>query len=285
MVECELSDVVVGAVDVGGPKNIGWAILSDGSEKTGTDLDAFVGEFAKLALGSPVALGFEAPLFIPIGRLTADLTKQRYGENGRPWSAGAGAAVTTLGLAVVTQVLSQLRTRLPNTRASLEWQRWPYSDDLLIFEAFVSGANHAGPDKHHLDALSAARAFRANLEDLDAANAVTETNVLSLAGACMVRTGWGSPNADLLSQSCLVIRPDAPNGSAGPSQKERIMPKHICICGCGGETKGGKYLPGHDQALRMAIERAAGGLESLRAIMEKHLGHTIEAQPKMRSPE
>lgn len=48
-----------------------------------------------------------------------------------------------------------------------------------------------------------------------------------------------------------------------------------CICGCGEETKGGKFRPGHDQKLRAAIEEATGGLENLKFIVEKHLGITI----------
>jgi hypothetical protein len=48
-----------------------------------------------------------------------------------------------------------------------------------------------------------------------------------------------------------------------------------CICGCGEQTKGGKFRPGHDQKLRAAIEDAAGGLESLRVIVEKHIGRAI----------
>lgn len=50
-----------------------------------------------------------------------------------------------------------------------------------------------------------------------------------------------------------------------------------CICGCGEETKGGKFRPGHDQKLRAAIEQAAGGLEELRVIVEKHIGRAISA--------
>ncbi len=54
------------------------------------------------------------------------------------------------------------------------------------------------------------------------------------------------------------------------------MANRQCECGCGQETRGGKYRPGHDQKLRAAIERAAGGLESLRLIIEQHVGHRIE---------
>jgi len=62
------NDIVVGAVDVGAPKNIGWAVLAEGNVETGSDLDDFVELFAKCSAGKPSALGFEAPLFIPYGR-------------------------------------------------------------------------------------------------------------------------------------------------------------------------------------------------------------------------
>lgn len=201
------SEPVIGVIDVGAPKNIGWAILSPLGEKTGRNLDEFVSRFADLAQGNPSAIGFEAPLFVPYNRPTAKLTAQRSGENGRPWSAGAGATVTTIGLAVVSHVLTELRPLLQDTRATMDWTSWPHDDDLLIFEAFVSGSNHAAPGEHELDALNAAKAFRDALPDLDAANAVSEAHVLSLAGACMARTGWAETDADILSQSCLVIRP------------------------------------------------------------------------------
>ena len=38
----------------------------------------------------------------------------------------------------------------------------------------------------------------------------------------------------------------------------------LCECGCGGETKTGKFLPGHDQKLRSQIEDDLGGLLALR---------------------
>ncbi len=55
------------------------------------------------------------------------------------------------------------------------------------------------------------------------------------------------------------------------------MTNGMCICGCGEPTMGGKFKPGHDQKLRVALEQAAGGLESLRTIVEKHLGRRVSA--------
>ncbi len=42
----------------------------------------------------------------------------------------------------------------------------------------------------------------------------------------------------------------------------------LCECGCGGETKGGKFLPGHDQKLRSKLEEDTGGLLPLRSLVE-----------------
>ncbi len=104
-------------------------------------------------------------------------------------------------------MLTRLREYNHKRRAVLDWNSWPDSDDLLLFEAFVSGANHAGPGEHWKDALNAAEGFALALPDLDAANAVSEFEVFSLIGACMMRTGWAETDDNLLSEPCLVIRP------------------------------------------------------------------------------
>ena len=52
-----------------------------------------------------------------------------------------------------------------------------------------------------------------------------------------------------------------------------------CACGCGETTKTGQFLPGHDQKLRSAIEKAAGGLLTLKEIIEKHIGQEITSTP------
>lgn len=205
--ELDREQITIGAIDIGAPHNIGWAILSGDDVEHGGDLNEFIVRFAELSDGSPSALGFEAPMFIPHGRPMQKLTTQRNGDNGRPWSAGAGATVTTIGLAIVSHVLAGLREHDPKREAVLNWKNWPNDDDLLLFEAFVSGSNHAGPGEHWKDALNAAQGFAEALPDLDAANAVSEASVFSLIGACMMRTGWAETSDNLLSEPCLVIRP------------------------------------------------------------------------------
>ncbi len=201
-----IENFVVGAVDVGAPRNIGWAVLDGAEVYHGSDLDEFVECFSDCSKGQPAALGFEAPMFVPHGRPLNKLTAQRKGENGRPWSAGAGATVTTIGLVTVSHVLSELRALDATRSAVLNWGNWPRSDDILVFEAFVSGENHAAPGEHWKDALNAAEGFRSAVGKFNERNAVIEDEVFSLVGACMLRTGWGV-DQNLLQQSCLVIRP------------------------------------------------------------------------------
>ena len=59
------------------------------------------------------------------------------------------------------------------------------------------------------------------------------------------------------------------------------MPRKIvirpCACGCGTLTKGaGKFAPGHDQKLRIAIENHVGGLEQLRDAVEEFTHRPVE---------
>ncbi len=41
-----------------------------------------------------------------------------------------------------------------------------------------------------------------------------------------------------------------------------------CSCGCGEPTKGGKFLPGHDQKLRKYLEQEVGGVALLAKLVE-----------------
>ncbi len=41
-----------------------------------------------------------------------------------------------------------------------------------------------------------------------------------------------------------------------------------CECGCGVDASNGQFVPGHDQKLRILLERQVGGLISLRALVE-----------------
>ncbi len=161
---------------------------------------------ADLSSGKPVALGFECPLFIPISDEPLQLGCARSGEGDRSWSGGAGPAVLASGLAQVVWILRGIRRSIGSgTPAFLEWNSFHRAGSgLFVWEAFVSssgkGQNHAD------DAEIAVRAFLAALPDLNAANAIQcKTEVHSLAGAAILRTGW-SDDVQLLSRPCIVIK-------------------------------------------------------------------------------
>lgn len=203
------SDIAIGVVDVGSPKGgkLGWAILAPGAEpELGKDLDAFIAAMGTLGATWPLAIGFEAPLFIPAPAEALKILSGRHGEGARPWSAGAGAAVTTAALAVVTYTLAGLRQRLGGARASTDVAALPARPgDAFFFEAFVTAAAK-GVD-HADDALIAAREAQALLSgDRPYRSAIDEPVVFSLLGASLLRTGWSTDLA-VLSAPCLVVKP------------------------------------------------------------------------------
>lgn len=201
--------IAVGVIDVGSPASgkLGWAIhRSDLAATSGTDLDAFVEAIAEVAGQQPVAVGFEAPLFIPLRRTALATLTARKGEGSRSWSAGAGATVTTAALGIMAYTLRQLRDLLPVATASVDWRTLPVQPgELLFFEAFVSQTSK-GLDHTH-DASIAAEAARQLFEmTTPCASAIAEEDVFSTLGAALLRTGWSTDLA-LLATPCLVVRP------------------------------------------------------------------------------
>jgi hypothetical protein len=128
----------VAVIDIGKPgKNLGWAI--DEPHDEGTDLDECIDKLIASLDEGPVALGFEAPQFVPIRHNPLTLTAGRKGEFGRPFSAGAGATVLVTSLVIVLYVLKRLRERLPHASATFDRQH-PLTKpgQLLLFEVFVT---------------------------------------------------------------------------------------------------------------------------------------------------
>jgi len=54
----------------------------------------------------------------------------------------------------------------------------------------------------------------------------------------------------------------------------KIIPKE-CGCGCGGMTKGGQFIPGHDSILLSSIVQRVGGLLKLKTIVEDHIEEEV----------
>lgn len=202
----------VAVVDIGKPnKNLGWAVVGS-SPSEGTDLDEFISNVAEALMHGPVALGFEAPMYLLARDQPDELTKARSGECvdgiNRPFSAGAGAAVTVTALVVVPYVLASLRRKAPSVQATLDWRSYlGRPEGLLLFEAFVTNQKKNADTRHIEDAkLAATRLYRDVSEGVLPTSAVTEPDCLNLLGAMMLRTGWTN-DLGVLKEECLVERP------------------------------------------------------------------------------
>ncbi len=199
-------DLAVICADIGSVKqgNFAWY---DSSGASGDRPSALASRVADLLnMRRRVALGFECPLFVPLPEDEISLGGGRPGDGSRPWSAGAGCGVLTTGLVQVAWVLRSVRRQL--TRPAVAHVGWDAfareASGLFVWEAFVSG-KAKGLD-HVDDATLAVHAFERSLPDPPSANAVVcESEVYSLVGAALLRSGWSS-DTTLLSQPCLVIK-------------------------------------------------------------------------------
>jgi hypothetical protein len=209
-----LRDPIVYCADIGSVKagRFGWARGRPGSVeflRSDSIRELVQAVAADLSNGEIVALGFEAPLFVPLPEDPVELTRARRGEGHRPWSAGAGCGALAVGTTEVPWILREVRTSLGHSPPCLlRWDGVPDAGPaLFLWEAFVSAGAKAPRDRHgHTgDAEVAVRAFLGALPDLNAANAIVECEVHSLIGAAILRSGW-TDDLDLLAQPCVVIR-------------------------------------------------------------------------------
>lgn len=187
--------------------NFGWfGRLADGTTTEGGDIAALGTVIAnRLNIGCRVALGFEAPLFVPLRLDPYEMTRCRVGETNPNWIGGPGATVLATALAQVPWILRDLKSKLHVVAsATMNWDEFQSNQaNLFLWEAFVSGP--AKGIDHIRDAEVAVDAFTAALPNPVAANAIREETVTSLLALALLRTGW-SVDANLLQQACLVIK-------------------------------------------------------------------------------
>jgi hypothetical protein len=194
----------IAVVDIGKLANLGWAVEGPFINDFGTDIDSCIEVLARAMKRGPLALGFEAPMFVPYGRKRCDLDRARNGDGDRAFSASAGASVLTKGLVIVPYILEGLRCRARVARPTFKWRGRLLKRDLLLFEAFVT---HMGKAVSHVEcARLALKRFRegwGNRASFD--SAVQETYSINLLGAILLRIGW-SDDIKILSEPCLVVR-------------------------------------------------------------------------------
>ncbi len=200
----EFHPSMIAAVDIGSPMagRLGWATLPD--QKSGKDIAELVALISKALSVGPVALGFEAPLWVPKRLDVMKLTKARQGEGSRSWSAGAGTGVLATGLAVIPYILEGILTAAPEVVVSLDFHNPPSKPGhLFMWEAFVSASDKG--ETHEGDALIAASAFRRACVDLPRFQKLQPEPCFNLLGAMLLRTGW-STDLVLLEAETLVVR-------------------------------------------------------------------------------
>lgn len=190
-------------IDVGNLKNIGWAIEGPSINGDGADIDECINAIIQAMGIGPVALGFEAPMFVPADRPRQTVDKARGGEGNRSFSASAGAAVLVKSLVIAPYVLRGLTPRRAATRATFNWTEPLQFGDLLLFEAFVTNM----PGRSHVECASAAlAAFREGMKfPTIFESAIKEPEVFNLLGAMLLREGWRT-DLDVLRERCLVVR-------------------------------------------------------------------------------
>lgn len=194
----------VAVVDVGSLENLGWVVEGPSITESGTDIDLCIEALARAISTGPLALGFEAPMFVPYGRRRSDLDKGRTGDGDRAFAASAGACVLTKGLVIVPYILEGLRCRAQSARPTFNWREQLSDGDLLLFEAFVT---HVGKSVSHEEcARLAIKAFPQEwAKRVSSKSAVEEPYTMNLLGAALLRMGW-TADLTVLSEPCLVVR-------------------------------------------------------------------------------
>jgi len=212
-VRCRIVSVDVGAVR----KNFAWAALDFPARlpvgQGGMDPEgAAQSVLEAFANRAPVALGFEAPMMVPVSPVEANgwqsLGKARQGEaaNGqsRPWSAGAGSGTLATGLVQMAWVLERVAMASPHLRCTTQSELWLAKDaGLYLWEAFVSGSAKPAPNgvtQHAADAAAAADTFATRLEEsnLLLSDVTCEPGTaFNLAAAAAIYSGMSIATAEI----------------------------------------------------------------------------------------
>ena len=209
------------AVDIGSTRGAAFAWAMTGSGINAVEGNQEIEDLARrvaadLVSGVNVALGFEAPMFLPVPNDVKQLSRGRREDGSRSCFAPAGGYVATLGLHQSAWILRRLKAVCGRTvRFSLSLGDWLAAKGepvLFCWEAFVSGRVHSedkDPHAHLRDAATAATwfAYLERNDRLHELERVPVEPVISLLGAAALWSGWAS-DVEVLSRPILIIKPD-----------------------------------------------------------------------------
>ena len=150
------------SIDMGSPKrgSFGWC---DKRDRKGNDVDELLTILLK---ENYFAMGIEAPLFIPLRpKVLKDFSGKRDFDSNHPWSAGAGACVTTINLGFLGSLLTRIHQENPDIAITTDIETWKERKDncIFIWESFIAGNSEASTkgSRHLDDAREALRLFEA----------------------------------------------------------------------------------------------------------------------------
>ena len=169
--------------------------------------------------GDPVALGFEAPLFVPVPEDPDRLGKARPCDAPSPsWSSSVGASVLATAMVQIPWTLRYIHEQAPDLRVHVQWPPFAEQQDgLLLWEAFVSGA--AKGDTHEEDARSGVQAFCEQLPNPGDPSATETERPFSVLAAAAIWAGFNLPIEDTRG-GCLLVRATHPPDPPHPLETE-----------------------------------------------------------------
>jgi hypothetical protein len=170
---------------------------------------------AVLRRGEPVALGFEAPMFVPVPEATALLGKARPCDAPSPsWSSNVGASVLATAMVQVPWILRYIHESVSDLAVHVRWP--PFAEQrggLLLWEAFVSGA--AKGETHEDDARIGVQAFCDQLPNPGDDTAEQTERPFSLLGAAAIWAGFDLAPTETRG-ACLLVRASPPPDRVEP---------------------------------------------------------------------
>lgn len=204
------------AVDIGTLKtskkrpvsNFGWAGAPAKGviDQQGSDIQPLADRLtADLSQGRPVALGFEAPLFLRIRQDPGELTSARTVDQGKAWSAAAGLGSFAVASVQVPWLMRAIASQITNPMPCfLDWEAFQDAEQgLFVWEAFVSG--DAKGESHMEDAAIAVKAFQTALPNPTLNRPAEQGLIVNLAGCALLWSGL-SVDQNLMHEPCLVIK-------------------------------------------------------------------------------
>src|SRR5919205_792441 len=121
---------VMYACDVGSCRkgNFAWACIGPDQEASPTaspNINELITSLQEdLTIGLSLALGFEAPLFVPIPEDPNDIGRARAGEGDRAFSAGAGASAALIGFQQAAWIMARVKDSIGRHVVITDWHLW-----------------------------------------------------------------------------------------------------------------------------------------------------------------